>query len=320
MTNGPDPGHMVRFCHEVLPGMLTEACGVAASDASLVAEDVLTRAEAVARLDRDSREIFAAPFFEESFSHEPDDASAWVKAMTTLVIRNSQLEDLHAHGPVNAGGITAITTFGPGALSHFIAARRRHPLAASVPGDPFAGLAGAYPRAWACLGALRTALISGGGRVGYRMPEAPVPTLPAAAEVVDAEPAGHLDLPSGAFTAVIFSGIDPRFDQNAIGWLRAAEEEELLLGLSGLSRISRNSRKLLRVLEFLLAHRARILTTNYLLTCKEVCVRRNELVKPDTEDPMTGFRNMNGLNGSHRKTLESYVRHISQAKEEPSSA
>jgi hypothetical protein len=316
MTDGPDLGHMVRFCREVLPGMLTEACGVAASDASLVAEDVLARAEAVARLDRDSREILAAPFFEESFSHEPDEASAWMKAITTLVIQNSRLEELHANGPVNAGGITAVTTYGLGPLSHLIAARRRHPLPAGVPDDPFAGLADAYPRAWACHDALRTALITGGGRVGYRTPEAPVPALPATAEVADAQTAGHLDLPSEAFTAVIFSGIDPRFDQNALGWLRAAENEEVLLGLSSLSRISRNSRKLLRVLEFLLARQARILTTNYLLTYKEVCVRRHELVKPDSEHPMAGFRNMNGLNGSHRKTLESYVRQISQAKEE----
>ena len=60
------------------------------------------------------------------------------------------------------------------------------------------------------------------------------------------------------------------------GLLKAAEKEELLLGLSSLSRISRNSRKLMRVPEFLLAYRARILTTNYLITCKEMWVRRHE--------------------------------------------
>ena len=85
-------------------------------DARLVAEGVLYRAEAAARLDRDSCEILAAPFLEESFRHEPDGASAWMKAITTLVIRNSRLEDLHASGPVNAGGITAITTSGLGPL------------------------------------------------------------------------------------------------------------------------------------------------------------------------------------------------------------
>jgi hypothetical protein len=101
MTEGPDPGHMLRFCREILPGMLVEACGAAAPDASRVAKDILLRAEAAARLDPASCEILAAPFFEESFSHEPDEAPAWMKAITTLVIRNSQLEDLHANGPVN---------------------------------------------------------------------------------------------------------------------------------------------------------------------------------------------------------------------------
>ncbi len=122
-------------------------------------------------------------------------------------------------------------------------------------------------------------------------------------------------MPSDAFTGVVFSGIDPRFDQNAFRWLQVAENEELILGLSSLTRISRNSRKLLRVLEFLLAHQAKVLTTNYLLTCKEVWVRRHELVKPDLESPMAGFRNLSGLNGSHRKTVESYIYQVSQVKE-----
>ena len=253
MADDPDPEHMVRFCREILPGMLVEACEAAAPDAGLVADDVLLRAEAAARLDPAMREILAAPFFEESFSHEPDDASAWMKAITVLVIRKSQLEELHANGPVNAGGITGVTTYGLGPLSHLIAARRRHPLPAVTPDDPFDGLADAYPRAWACLDALRTSLVGGGGRVGYRSPEAPLPGLPDATEVTDAPTADHLEMPSDAFTGVIFSGIDPRFDQSALRWLKAAENEELLIGLSSLSRISRNSRKLMRVLEFFLA-------------------------------------------------------------------
>jgi hypothetical protein len=68
---------------------------------------------------------------------------------------------------------------------------------------------------------------------------------------------------------------------------------------------------ILRVLEFLLAHQARIITTNCLLTTKEVWVRRNKLVKPNSEDPFAGIRNLNGLSGSHRKTAESYIRQIS---------
>jgi hypothetical protein len=238
-----------------------------------------------------------------------------MKAITTLVIRNSLLEELHVSGPVNAGGIAAITTYGLGPLSHLIAARRRHPLPAITPDDTFAGLAVSYPRAWSCLGALRTALINGGGRVGYRRPEAPLPGLPDATEVIDAQPVDNLESPSDAFPAVIFSGIDPRFDQNALQFLQAAEKEEIILGLSSLSRISRNSHKLLRVLEFLLSRKAKVLTTNYLLTSKEVWVRRHELVNPESARPMAGLRNMTGLNGSHRKTLEAYVHRASQARE-----
>jgi hypothetical protein len=43
------------------------------------------------------------------------------------------------------------------------------------------------------------------------------------------------------------------------------------------------------------------MTTNYLLTCKEVSVRRRELVKPDSLRPLDGFQNTSGLTGSHRK-------------------
>jgi hypothetical protein len=163
-----------------------------------------------------------------------------------------------------------------------------------------------------CLNALRTSLNCGGGRVGYRPPEAPVPELPDVTEVTDAPPAEHLKTPSDAFTGVVFSGIDPRFDQQAFGWLKAAENEELLLGLSSLSRISRNSRKLLRVLEFLLVHKTKILTTNYLLTGKEVWVRQRELVKPESKHPMDGLHDLSGLSGSHRKTVEFYIQQVSQ--------
>lgn len=188
-------------------------------------------------------------------------------------------------------------------------------LPAGTRDDPFAGLAGPYPRAWACLSALRTSLDCGGGRVGYRQPEAPIPELPDAWEVTDAPPADHLKIPSGAFKGAIFSGIDPRFDQHVFGWLKAAQNEEMMIGLSSLSRISRNSRKLLRVLEFLLAHHARILTTNYLLTEKDVWVRQRELVKPESKNPVNGMRNMVGLSGSHRKTVESYIQQVGREKE-----
>jgi hypothetical protein len=43
MPDGPDPGHMARFCEEIVPGMLAQACAVKASDAGLAAEDICPR-------------------------------------------------------------------------------------------------------------------------------------------------------------------------------------------------------------------------------------------------------------------------------------
>lgn len=306
MSNEPDPAHMDRFCQELLPGLLIEVCKVSAPDAAAVASDVRLRAEAVAHLDRATRETLAAPFFEDSFAYDPAETSPWMKALTTLVVRNSHLEELHSNGPVEAGGVKGITTYALAPLSHLFAARRRQPLAGGVPGDPFAGLPAEYPRAWACLTALRQALIEGGGRVGYKMPDLPPPDLPDAIEITEA-PSADLKSLNNATMGVIFSGIDPRFDQMAMHYLREAQEGDLVLGLSSLSRISRNSRKLLRVLDFLLAYRTKVITTNTLLTSKEVWVRNKRIVKPNSEDMTSGLRDLRGLSGSHRKTVEAYV-------------
>jgi len=106
----------------------------------------------------------------------------------------------------------------------------------------------------------------------------------------------------------------------AANWSKPAslvEACQMVIALSGLSRISRNSRKLLRVVEFFLARQATVLTTNYLLTCKEVWVRRRELVRPDSLRPMGGLQNTSGLAGSHRKIVEAHARQVSQPAEQP---
>jgi hypothetical protein len=304
---------MKGFCNEVLPGMLTKACGVPASGAARVASDIYLRSEAVAHLNEVDCEILAAPFFEESFTYKPVDAEPWMKAFTTLAVRNSQLEELHANdGPVKASGIEGITTVTLPPLSHLLAARRQHPLPDGSYSQIFAGLDAEYPRAWACLSALRQAFVNGGGRVGYKMPTAHPPELPAPEEITEAPSADHLQPPPGALKAVVFSGIDPRFDQTAISSLKSAQEGNgLLLGLSSLSRISRNSGKLLRALDFLLAYQAKIITTNTLLTSKDVWVRNKYPVKPNSEDTaLSGLRDLQGISGSHRKTVESYIRLI----------
>jgi hypothetical protein len=322
LTVGRDmpSGAFAKYCCEVLPGML-EICEVPASDAERVVEDISSRAEAAARMNEVSLEILAAPFYEESFTHNPENAPAWMKAVTTLVIRNSRLEEMHADGGSVRGGQVAITTHGLMPLLHFIAVRRQSSPPDGPADDQFVGLEEEYPRAWACLKALRMCINTGRGRIGYRLPQGAVPELPASSEVIEAEPAGDVETPSGDSTVVVFSGIDSRFDQHGFHVLEmAAEHERFLVALSSLSRISRNSRKLHRVLEFLLAHHARILTTNYLLTEKEVWVRRRDPIEPDSWHMMKGFEDLGGLSGAHRKTVESWVQRASSMDELSTSA
>jgi hypothetical protein len=72
MPPQPDPDHMIRFCREVLPDMLVQACRVEASEASAVGEDVLARATAFAALPQRAQDVLIAPFAEEVFDHEPN--------------------------------------------------------------------------------------------------------------------------------------------------------------------------------------------------------------------------------------------------------
>lgn len=266
-----------------------------------IGEDVLARAEAFAALDVVDQDVFIAPFVEEVFDHEPLDASLELRAKATVVVRNSLLEEAHHNGPLGSG-IMPITRFATGPLSHFLAARRRQPIAYTG-ANPFEGLATRYPRAWACLAAL-VEVFGAGGRQPYKLPVAPVPQLPSADELVEAESA------SDNRVAAVFSAIDPRFDQKLYGLLERAAKEEFVLYTSALSRYSRDSAKLHRVLEFLLAHGATILTTNYLLRPGDVWVRRGDLVKPNSEDPTVGIGDTRGLSGRHRNIARMVIAQI----------
>jgi hypothetical protein len=307
MPEAPDSRHWLEFGRDFLPGILVDVCKATDDEAITVADDVMLRAEAVARMDRDTREILAAPSYEESYEYDPADAPPWLKAVTTLVIRNSQLEELHVKGLIEQGTIAAITKYGTGPLSHFLAARV--PLGDGIAGDPFAGLAENYPRAWACMRALWLCISTGGGRMGYRLPNAPVPELPDISEIAEAETSEITDDSLGGADGVVFSGVDPRFDQASYGHLKMAQgDDRLTLGFSSLSRISRNSGKLFRVLEFLLAHNSRMITTNHLLTEREVWLRKGYYVKPDSRNFGKGMDDHRGMGGAYRKTVESYLR------------
>jgi hypothetical protein len=311
MPDTLDPRHWLKFCRDFLPGILVDVCKATDDEAAMVADDVMLRAAVAARMDRKTQEILATPAYEESYEYDPADAPPWLKALTTLVIRNSQLEELHTKGLIEQGSIAAITKYGIGPLSHFLTAGV--PLDDEVTGDPFADLAESYPRAWACLSALRLCINAGGGRAGYQLPDAPIPELPDISEVVEVVTTEIAAEGLGSREAVVFSGVDPRFDQASYDHLKLAQEQDgLTLGFPSLSRISRDSQKLFRVLEFLLAHNTKLITTNHLLTGREVWFRKGHYVKPDSRNFGKGMNDHRGMSGAYRKTAKSFLRLVSQ--------
>ncbi|MEH1127349.1 hypothetical protein [Micromonospora sp. CPCC 206061] len=107
----------------------------------------------------------------------------------------------------------------------------------------------------------------------------------------------------------MFSAIDPRFDQNLTDLLEQATGGDFVACTSALSRYSRSSQKLHYILEFLLAHHATILTTNYLIRPTDVWVRRGTLVKPNSSNPTIGIAQPRGLAGAHRKLAQTITAH-----------
>jgi hypothetical protein len=270
-----------------------------------VGEDILARGESFAALDDTARDVLMSPFAEEVVRYKPTDSPLELKCAVAVVVRSSLLEEAHSHGPVNAGGIKSITSGAAAPLSHFLAARRRRPV--TVMDNPFAELADAWPRAWACLGAVALAYRYGGGRWRYRVPAASIPELPIA-EVEAPRAENHED-------AVVLSGIDTRFDQLFVQRMRElAEDGDAVLFTSSLSRISRHLGKLMRAMEYLLSHDVPILTANYLLRPHEVWVRRGELVPVDRQDLLVGWQVSRGLSGAHRATVATVVKLLEAEK------
>jgi hypothetical protein len=302
----PDPTVMTRFCQEVVPSMLTKGCGVNTTLAMAIGEEVLSRARSFAALADPVRDVLMAPFVEEVFDHEPPGATLEMKAAVTVVVRNSLLEEAHANGPLETGGIQAITTAATAPLSHLLAAGRRGRV--QVDGvNLFAGLPEAYPRAWACLTALADT-IGPGGRGTYRAPDAPTPTLP--------DPDEHIETPAAARDdrISVFNAIDPRFDRRLTDLLHAAAFDDMVLMVSALSRISRNLDKLLHTLEFLIAHNATVLTTNYMIRTGDVWVRRGPLLKPISNDPGACLRHSTGLSGAHKRAYEQIAKQTAHSR------
>lgn len=293
---------MTKWCSDVLAQYLVD-CGVERSVAMVIQQDVLHRAEAFAVLTDHQRDVLIAPFAEEFSDHEPRDSSLELLGATTVVVRNSALETVHAGGPVGSSGLRTITTHAVAPLSHLLAAGRRGMIAAPAD-NPFDRLAERYPRAWAALAALLTVVSDTGGRADFRTPDGPLPDLPTGDELVVAQPSSTNE------RMVVLSAIDPRFDQRLLATLRTATEEPMIVFVSALSRFSRNVDKLLRVLELLLAYNTTVLTTNYMLRSGDAWCRGGELVKPRSDDPFHGLHQQRGLSGAHRKCVANYLRSV----------
>ncbi|MFD9339431.1 hypothetical protein ACFWBF_34340 [Streptomyces sp. NPDC060028] len=291
------------FCRTTLPGLLARA-GLTDSEAHSVVVDVIRRARMLAALPSEYADVLATPFLEEVSQHRPLSAPAWLRAAVVVAVRNSKLEDFHAHGgPIGAAGIADITEAATGPLRSLL----------EQPGKPvtsntLADLDTAYPRAWACLTALSNVTEAPAGREdSYVLPQASRPALPGAEEMFHAPPSSVR--PVGDGQSVVASGTDPRFDQALIYLLRQVKSQPgFVVPLSALSRLSRDSGKQLRVLEFLLAHQATVVTTNYLLGPGIVGVRARPMVKPDSYDLRRSMKQTRGLGPTHTKLLKTLKR------------
>jgi hypothetical protein len=295
-NTGPDGQLMRRYCVEVLPKLLHEGCEVDGDLAAAIGADVLARAEAVAALPVAYQHTLAAPFVEEAFDHKPDDAPVMYKALVTAVVRNSRLEDAHAAGPVDTGGITVITEMALAPLSHLFAFRRRHRLDPPPRHDELCDLDSRYPRAWSCLTALTEVLDTGGRRL-------PCAERPGARRArpdrggAGPRPRRHRPARRSQRPRRAHRRADPRRDD------RVRPRRAVHDGGSALSRLSRKTDTLLRIVEFFLARGTAVLTTNYMLRPADVWVRRGRFVKPDSTDPWPGLLTLDGLTGSHWATV-----------------
>ena len=306
----PDPGHFERFCRDIVPGILTDVCHADKELAAQVGEDILVRAESYAALGDTARDVLIAPFAEEVVGYEPADSSVELKGAVAVAVRSSLLEEAHSHGPVKAGGIKGITTMAVAPLSHFLAARRRHPV--MVERNMFADLPSDFlEHGHASVRLLlHMAPAVAGGRTGA--PAAPVPELPIAE--FEAPRADNRE------NAVALSGIDARFDHLFVQRMReVAEDGDSVWLAASLSRISRHLSKLLRAAEYLLAQQVLILTANYLLRTHEVWVRRGELAAVDHKDPAGAWRVSRGLSGAHRALVAKVVQ-LLEAEEQAAEA
>lgn len=277
------------FCDDVVPTLLTDFGAPDIAEAA--GRDMMERAQSFATSGRDARAVLRAPFVEEVVGYEPAGAPSSALATVCLIVRCSLLEDAHARGIVNDGGIEALTSMAAGALHEWL---REHEIHERGPAQgTFAGLEARWPRAWSVLSALARTPLQG-GRIALQMPTAPIPELPAGSELFDArrDDMGY----------VVMSAIEPRFDSRLME-IFAQLSPDYIAAFANLSRLSRDLDKMLRSMEIILSRGSELMTTNHYIRQSEVHTRKGELVAPDSHDFEAMFVHDERLSGVHRKTL-----------------
>ncbi|MDG4857347.1 hypothetical protein P8605_04110 [Streptomyces sp. T-3] len=281
------------YCATTLPQTLKK-CGLVTDEATRVADDVFHRGQAISALPPEYFDVLITPFLEEVTGNQPIGSPAWVRAAVAVAVRNSELETFHSANRVSNRFIAEITTAAVQPMQAILDGP-----SVTVQENPFTGLDSRYPRAWACLSALSDLISKGSGSVEYDAPEGlPVPDLPSEFERLEVRLGGAV----GPARKAITSGISPYFDQQIMSSMTMASAKMIdVTAVSALSRYSRNSHKQFRVLEYFLAHRVPVLTSNHLLADGWVSVRSRPWVQPNSGDPRRAYRKLKGLVGEHKK-------------------
>jgi hypothetical protein len=277
--------------------------------ARTVAEDVQARLTSVLSRWNSTRvrATLLLPGREEATFYEPTEASLDVRSLVVVAIRNSRLEDLAstrdvarkygAVGPVIPDQeIPSITAE---AVRYFASVDLRCSaklLSGTVLiGDPFCGLAAAYPAAWRAVSELAKL---GDEDRSFDVVEARLPELPLGPPIS----AGWRTTARGSH---VVSGMDSSIEPALQRVLRLVRNGIVpALYADSFKMITRHPRKLFAVLEYVLGHGRPVVTQNYYLRNGYVACRR-PLVRPahTLEEARAKLRDEAGVAVEHARAL-----------------
>jgi hypothetical protein len=202
------------------------------------------------------------PYVEVADGNEPRDLPVRLRALVTVGVRNSALEDLHMADQIAQADWRVLTM----AAAHFFAAltRDERPDEVSLREDPFAGLDAAYPCAHRAFAALYG--LGRGQAATWEMPAVPPLALPE----------GEVATKRAKRGEDILHAMDERIPKALADVLRSAcTDPRVVLVFPSLKHLSRNPRKLFRIVETALTNGVTIVTQNVLLKPGRVQRRAN---------------------------------------------